>query len=125
MMIFSGFYFDDSIEKQEEQIKLRLKGNLEYLEKDIKNWGKFVSFYPNKKRKKRFNNKLIFKYSIPLFSEDFINRNRKKYRYAEKLFIWDKRVGFIDFTCFYTDKAKKNFEKYWKEIENLLKYEDD
>ena len=122
MIIFSNFRFDNSIKKQEEQIKKLLKDNFQYLGKDVKNWEKLVSFYPKKTAKKQFNTDMVFRYTIPIFPEDVINRNGKEFKYAEKFFIWNKKVGFIDLTCFYTEKAKQSFNEYWNEVEKMFEY---
>lgn len=121
MMIFTETFVAPK-EEQKERLELILKGNLKYLEKDTKNWEDFVSFYSPKKSKKRFNVDTAFRYTIPLFEKDFINRNGKEYKYAEKFFIWNKKVGFVDLTCFYTDKAKQNFNEYWSEVEKMFEY---
>ena len=111
-----------SEKEQEEKIELILNENLKYLRKDNENWSDFVSFYADKKAKKQFNVDIVFRYTIPLFSEHFIQRNGKEYKYVEKIFIRKKDVGFVDLTCFYTDKAKKNFKKYWRDVEKMFEY---
>ena len=65
---------------------------------------------------------MVFRYTIPIFPEDVINRNGKEFKYAEKFFIWNKKVGFIDLTCFYTEKAKQSFNEYWNEVEKMFEY---
>lgn len=122
IMIFTNFCIA-SKEEQKERMELILKDNLKYLGKNNENWENFVSFYSPKKAKKRFNIDTAFRYTIPLFTEDVINRNGKEYKYAEKFFIWNKEIGFIDLTCFYTDNAKSNFQKYWKDIEKMFQYQ--
>lgn len=108
---------------EKEHINTILKESLKYLGKSDENWENFVSFYSKKKAKKRFNNEQVFRYTIPLSSEDFMKENGKEYKYVEKFFIWNKEVGFVDLTCFYTDTAKDNFPKYWSEIEKMFEYQ--
>lgn len=121
VMLFSSAYVGSNKEV-EESIELVLKDNLSYLGKE--NDKKDIDFYSKIKARKQFNADKVFRYTIPLLPQDYVNRNGKAYKYVEKLLIQRQGRGFVDFTCFYTDKAKKNFKKYWKEIENLLKYED-
>ena len=122
VMLFSSAYIGSNKEV-DEHIDLVLKDNLSYLGK--KDYKKNAFLYSKVKTRKRFNADKVFRYTVPLLPQDYVSRNGKEYRYVEKILVQHQGRGLVDFTCFYTDKARRNFEKYSKEIERLLRYEDD
>lgn len=47
-----------------------------------------------------------------------------KYSHLDALYLQKKGRGFVNFYCFYTDKAKRDFSRYWKAIEGVFRYHD-
>ncbi len=85
------------------------------------NWGELVDFYSIEEAHKKFNADCAMKLSISLTLEDYY---KKDYKYVDVLFFQKKERGFVGLFCFYTDKARRNFDHYWKKIEETFYYED-
>lgn len=101
--------------------QLRAPIRVYYGKEQAEHWRKFVSYYPAEEAKSKFNADTVIRFTIALQPEDYY---KKKYKYIDALFIYKKRRGFINFYCFYTDKAKENLNYYWKKVEGTLYFED-
>lgn len=102
-------------------------GNMKYIIKvffgneKADNWEELVDFYSTEEAHKKFNADSAMKLSISLAPEDYYKHD---YKYVDVLFFQKKERGFISFFCFYTDKARGNFDHYWEKIEKAFCYED-
>ena len=114
----------DTIADANKEIERRVVDNFTYLENTAEKWQEKVMYYTSQQAKRIFNADKAFKYSFDLPSEFYLKENGKEYKYIEKLFILRDGNRFIDYTCFYTDKAKKRFDKYWKPLEHTLRYKE-
>lgn len=86
-----------------------------------KNWKHYVKYYSQENAKKIFNADTAFTYTLNLNKEDIL---QDKYRYATSLILQRKGKGYITLEVFYTEKAKKNLNKYWRRIEKAFWYND-
>lgn len=111
---------NDLVDKQHmHQIKAKLKEF--YGEEKAKDWKKLVIYYPEEKTKSIFNADTVIRFSLEFEPQD---RYKKKFKYMDALFLQKKGRGYINLDCFYTEKAKKRLDRYWRKIEGMLKYED-
>lgn len=101
------------------QIKAIIKNYLG--EKAANNWRKMASYYPDDVAKNTFNADAAIRFTITLQPQEYY---KKKFKYIDLLCFQKSGRGFIIFYCFYTNKAKKKLDYYWKEIEGVLRYED-
>ncbi|WP_316793715.1 hypothetical protein [Pedobacter frigoris] len=85
------------------------------------NWKQYVTYYSAKEAKTKFNADSAVFVPIKLDSQDYY---KGKYNNLEALYLQKKGRGFVNFYCFYTDKAKKNLSEYRKAIEGIFRYED-
>lgn len=132
MPIFRTPTKEDSISMQKIKIQLpptdmrhifQLKGVIrDYMgEEAAENWKKIVTYYPDEIAKNTFNADTVIRFTMPLRPEDYY---KKKFKYVDALFIQKNGRGYVNFYCFYTDKAKKKLDYYWKKIEGVLRFED-
>ena len=86
-----------------------------------KNWRRYVNYYPQKDAVSKFNADTALSYSIKLDSQEYY---KNKFNHLKVLILQKRDRGYINFYCFYTDKAQPNFSKYWKAIEGVFRYRD-
>ena len=79
-----------------------------------------LTYYPEEVTKSKFNADTVFRYSMKLKRKDYY---KEKFKYVDFLCLQKKGRGYILFYCFYTAKAKRNLNDYWKKIEGVLRYE--
>jgi len=102
-------------------------GNMQYIVKvffgkeKADNWEELVDFYSPEEAHEKFNADSAMKLSISLAPGDYYKND---YKYIDILFFQKKERGCISFFCFYTDKARGNFDQYWEKIEKAFYYED-
>lgn len=84
-------------------------------------WKKFVTYYPEKEAKAKFNADTAIKFSINLKQEDFY---KNKFQFLKALFIQKKDRGFLGIYVFHTAEGERKIEDYWRQIETIFKYED-
>ena len=93
-----------------------------YFNKDsINNWKNLVSYYPDSIVKSKFNADTVIRFSMVFEPQQSY---KKKYKYADVLFLQKKGRGYASFYCFYTEQAKAKLDEYWEKIEGVLRYED-
>lgn len=85
-------------------------------------WTKILHYYPEEVVKNKFNADTVVRFSITLQPEDYY---KKKFKYVDALFLQKNGRSYVYFYCFYTEKAKKRFDKYWQKIEGVLRYEEE
>ncbi|WP_316793713.1 hypothetical protein [Pedobacter frigoris] len=85
------------------------------------NWKQYVTYYSAKEAKTKFNADSAVFVPIKLDPQDYY---KGKYNHMEALYLQKKGRGFVNFYCFYTDKAKKKLPQYRKAIEEIFRYED-
>lgn len=85
------------------------------------NWEELIDFYSNKEAHKKFNSDSAMKLSICLSPDDYY---KNEYKYIDVLFFQKRERGYIGLFCFFTDKARGNYNHYWKKIEKTFYYED-
>lgn len=85
------------------------------------NWEEYVHYYPPEEAKLKFNADNAVSFPIHLIPKDYY---KGKYKYLKALFLEKNGRGFINFYCFYTERGKKDLDKYWKAIESIFRYED-
>ena len=86
-----------------------------------RNWKKYVKYYSAEEARHKFNADSAIFFTIKLDSADYF---KGKYNHLEALYLQKKGRGFVNFYCFYTDKAKKDLPAYWKAIEGIFRYDD-
>ncbi len=84
-------------------------------------WREKITTYPKEEAIHKFNADNAYRFSIALSPEDYYE---KKFKYVDLLFLQKKGRGYVYFCCFYTDKAKKELNKYWSKIEKVFYYSD-
>jgi hypothetical protein len=101
----------------------QIRGVIRYAvgEEATGNWAKYVTYYSAADAKRKFNADSAVTFSIKLNPNEYY---KGKYNHLDALFIQKAGRGYINFFCFYTDKAKKNLPTYWKAIEGVFRYED-
>ena len=87
----------------------------------LKNWKDYLQYYPDSIVKSKFNADTVIRFSMVFEPQQSY---KKKYKYADALFLQKKGRGFVNFYCFYTEQAKAKFDEYWEKIEGVLRYED-
>ena len=90
-------------------------------EKEAAHWKRYVTYYAPADAKRKFNADTAITYSVRLDPGEYY---KGKYNHLDALFIQRKGRGYVNFFCFYTDKAKENFSAYWKAMEGVFRYED-
>lgn len=101
------------------QIKGLLRSILD--EKEAKEWKKIVTYYPQEVARNKFNADTVMRFSITLRPEEYY---KKEFKYVDALFLQKNGRKYINFYCFYTDKAKEHLADYWRKIESVLHYQD-
>ena len=85
-------------------------------------WVDSIAVYSTEEARKKWNADSAFTFSLHLRPEDYY---KKDFKYVKILLIQKKgRGGYAYIISFYTDKAKENFDKYWRRIEKTLRFED-
>lgn len=106
------------------------KQHTNHIRRDIRNslgkeaalqWKQHVTYYALEDAKSKFNadSAIIF----PIKLDPNYDFYKGKYSHLETLYLQKKGRGFINFYCFYTDKAKKKLPAYRKAIEKTFRYE--
>ena len=101
----------------------QIRGNIRYSLGDTaaQNWKSYVTYYSSTDARYKFNADTAISFSIKLNPGEYY---LGKYNHLDALFLQREGKGFINFYCFYTDKAKKHLAKYWNAIEGIFRYED-
>lgn len=84
-------------------------------------WVDSIAVYSTEEARKKWNADSAFTFSLHLRPEDYY---KKDFKHVKILMIQKKGQGYAYITSFYTDKAKENFDKYWRRIEKTLRFED-
>lgn len=84
-------------------------------------WTDSIKHYPADEAVTKFNADSAFYFSLNLNPEDYY---KGVYKYVKVLVLQKKDRGYAYICSFYTDKAKKQLNKYWCRIERTLRYED-
>ena len=84
-------------------------------------WVDSVTVYSTEEARKKWNADSAFVFNLHLRPEDYY---KKDFKHVKILLIQKKGHGYAYITSFYTDKAKENFDKYWRRIEKTLRFED-
>lgn len=84
-------------------------------------WVDSIKLHSTKEAREKFNADSVFSFSIRLRPSDYY---KKDFKYVKALLIQKNGRGYACIYSFYTDKAKSRFGKYWRKIENFLRYED-
>jgi len=85
------------------------------------NWRQYVTYYSDKDARRKFNADTAIKVPFPLKKEEAY---LGKYNNLIALVLQKNGRGFVIIYCFYTDKAKRKLNYYWKQIEGIYRYED-
>ncbi|MDO5572313.1 MAG: hypothetical protein Q4F97_12745 [Bacteroidales bacterium] len=80
-----------------------------------------IQLYPTEEAAAKFNADSAFYFSLILNPDDYY---KEVYKYVKVLVLQKKDRGYAYICSFYTDKAKKQLNKYWCRIEKTLHYED-
>ena len=83
-------------------------------------WRDSVTVVSTEEARKKWNADSAFTFSLHLRPEDYY---KKDFKHVKILLIQKKGQGYAYITSFYTDKAKENFDKYWRRIEKTLWFE--
>ena len=83
-------------------------------------WRDSVTVVSTEEARKKWNADSAFTFSLHLRPEDYY---KKDFKHVKILMIQKKGQGYAYITSFYTDKAKENFDKYWRRIEKTLWFE--
>ena len=84
-------------------------------------WRDSITVYSAEEARRKWNADSAFTFSLHLRPEDYY---KKDFKHVKVLLIQRKGQGYAYITSFYTDKAKENFDKYWRRIEKTLRFED-
>lgn len=84
-------------------------------------WRDSLTIYSTEEARKKWNADSAFTFSFDLRPNDCYKND---FKYVKVLLIQKKGRGYAYFQFFYTDKAKKNFHRYWRRLEKTLRYED-
>ena len=84
-------------------------------------WRDSVTVVSTEEARKKWNADSAFTFSLHLRPEDYY---KKDFKHVKILLIQRKGQGYAYITSFYTDKAKENFDEYWRRIEKTLRFED-
>lgn len=90
-----------------------------YGEKAKLNWKNYLAYLPAKEAKRKFNADTAFTFRTILKPGEYYN---EKYNHFDALYIQKNGQGYINFFCFYSDKAAKKLPEYWKAIEGIFRY---
>ena len=84
-------------------------------------WIDSVTVYSTEEARSKWNADSAFVFNQHLRPEDYY---KKDFKHVKILLIQKKgRGGYAYIISFYTDKAKENFDKYWRRIEKTLWFE--
>ena len=83
-------------------------------------WRDSITVYSTEEARKKWNADSAFIFNLHLRPEDYY---KKDFKHVKILMIQKKGQGYAYITSFYTDKAKENFDKYWRRIEKTLWFE--
>ena len=83
-------------------------------------WRDSVTVVSTEEARKKWNADSAFTFSLHLRPEDYY---KKDFKHVKILLIQRKGQGYAYITSFYTDKAKENFDEYWRRIEKTLWFE--
>ena len=100
--------------------KLRHIMKIWYGDSAAEDWQHYLSYYSTVKAKSKFNADTAITFSITLDSAEYYD----KYNYLDVFLIQKNGRGFVTFYSFYDEEGKKNLDKYKKEIEGILRFED-
>lgn len=81
-------------------------------------WKKYFSYYSEKQARNRFNADMALKGSFTLEEKDQVDN----FKYVDVFLIQKNGQGYVYYLLIYTDKAKNNIKKYFKALENSIKY---
>lgn len=84
-------------------------------------WRDSVTVVSTEEARKKWNADSAFTFSLHLRPEDYY---KKDFKHVKILLIQRKGQGYAYITSFYTDKAKEDFDKYWRRIEKTLRFEE-
>ena len=85
-------------------------------------WRDSITVFSTGEARRKWNADSAFTFSLHLRPEDYY---KKDFKHVKILLIQKKgRGGYAYIISFYTDKAKENFDKYWRRIEKTLRFED-
>ena len=82
-------------------------------------WRDSITVYSAKEARRKWNADSAFTFSLHLRPEDYY---KKVFKHVKVLLILRKGRGYACIYSFYTDKAKENFDKYWRRIERVLRF---
>ena len=91
-----------------------------YSESAAKNWKDYVTYYSAKDTESIFNADTAISCIFTLNKPDIY---KDKYRNVYSLSLQKHNKGFVNIIVFYSDKGKRRFKKYKREIEQMLRYE--
>src|SRR5690606_24539381 len=86
-----------------------------------KNWKKYTKYYTSRTSRSKFNADTVMRVQMPLNlkPEEYYQGNLQ---YLTVFIIQKNGVGHIPVYCFYSEKARKQMDIYWKEIESMLRF---
>ena len=84
-------------------------------------WRDSITVYSTEEARKKWNADSAFIFNLHLRPEDYY---KKDFKHVKILLIQKKGRGYAYITSFYTDKAKEDFDKYWRRIEKTLRFEE-
>ena len=84
-------------------------------------WRDSITVYSIEEARKKWNADSAFTFSFDLRPNDCY---KDDFKYVKVLLIQKKGRGYFYVRSFYTDKAKKRINRYWRRLEKALRYED-
>ena len=94
-------------------------GKYYYIDEVGDSWRDSITVYSAEEARRKWNADSAFTFSLHLRPEDYY---KKDFKHVKVLLIQRKGQGYAYITSFYTDKAKENFDKYWRRIERVLRF---
>ena len=115
------YTLSELFEKYHQQKMQEMIGSYYYRDKNIeKLWHNHITVLSTEEAREKWNADSAFTFSLHLRSGDYY---KKDYKFLKVLLIQRKGRGYACIYSFYTDKAKENFDKYWRRIEKTLWFE--
>ena len=97
------------------------RGKYYYIDEVGDSWRDSITVLSTEETRRKWNADSAFTFSLHLRPSDYY---KKDYKFLKVLLIQRKGRGYACIYSFYTDKAKENFDKYWRRIEKTLRFED-
>ena len=96
-------------------------GKYYYIDEVGKSWRDSITVLSTEEAREKFNADSAFTFSLHLRPKDYY---KKDFKHLKVLLIQRKGRGYACIYTFYTDKAKENFDEYWRRVEKILRFED-